>query len=614
MLTTIALLLLTRFPPNYEEKYITGCYENEDKQTCDSRHERWNRDIKEYEAEVAEYEASDLSRLASSKVTIEPAEGVAKIAPLKPTWCAGVKSEASFEALPRNLEGYSDGSIRGWGGLYFAAKVACKKPDDKEVQRFAGYVVQGYANATNASPEAALKNFTFRINEEKVKASKAALCSKLFIDDEDIGSKRMFGKARLSFFGCPKQPGHAESEPQWDSTEGLYGFEPMQYYLDTTSQPESELMRLSYLLDSVHTPEDTHPYKYSRAAEYAWLQHDMRSFDPAKALKELNEEPLNGNEYAALIVSESISVIKNRMAQYEAFVKKTAKDDDWKNILYVVPLKAAKDWESMAAKYKEAFDNSKAFEDKLFQPSLKAAKGCSPKLRADFTAFLKTIKVPAAEFENTVTNHPIGNLLLERIAACEAVDGNSSYSKALNQLQQKGRASRGPRLAAYYASLEAMGEVLKDRPKFPLDPKSLWAPRNANDMQVRASEADKSNAGYYGASEGSVVKSVSKTAKGTKITFVTERYQYMSQSCSATNRIKKIDSNGNLEYYVNCRDTGMKWDEKRVPDVVVPNERAGNITPGKWVDYASTTDDGTPVRVYSDKSKSKLVNWYGFAL
>ncbi len=299
-------------------------------------------------------------------------------------------------------------------------------------------------------------------------------------------------------------------------------------------------------------------------------------------------------------------------------MKKTAKDADWKNIVYDAPQKAVAAWEASALKYKTAFENSKAVEDQLFQPSLKAAKGCSVKLRADFGAYLKTLKASPAEFDAAVTGDPVGGLLLQRLAACEAIEGNTDYSQLLFAIHEKGRVSRGPRLAAYYATVEAIGDVLKDRPKFPLDPKSLWAPSSDNDLKKRADEAPRKSATTMGlmGSEGSIVKSVQKTPKGTKVAFVTERHQFMSRSCTPTNRIFRIHD-GYIEYYQNCRDAGLQWAEQRTRDIVIPNEFAANIAAGKWVEFAGDPQlqpPALPRAVFSDKSKSKLVNWYGFPL
>jgi hypothetical protein len=117
--------------------------------------------------------------------------------------------------------------------------------------------------------------------------------------------------------------------------------------------------------------------------------------------------------------------------------------------------------------------------------------------------------------------------------------------------------------------------------------------------------------------EGSLVKSVAKTAKGLKVTFVTTSYQFMGQSCTPTNRIYRITAGGVVEYYQSCKDTGMQTATSRVDDVTIPNEFASGIAAGRWVNFQRTVKDmqsGYPMAVYADKSKAKLVSWYGLGL
>jgi hypothetical protein len=613
MLLTLTLMLLTRQPPNYDEKYVKGCYEYEDQPACDRRHERWNSDIKAYEDEVAEYEADDFKQLTGSKVTVDAVDGAARIGPLKPTWCEGVKPNSQWASMPRNLERFKEARSLDFGPLFAVAEMACKRPDDKDVQRFAGYAVQGYANLTHLSAEDAVRNFTLRMGPT-LGANKKSLCGALTVDAEAMGPEKTFGETRRTFFGC----GDDSISGQWSGNGMQYGFTQLLWYLDTASQPETELTRLAFLLDTVRTPAADYLYKEASAARYGWVQYDMKGLDTAKLMRELEVEPYKGNAFALVLVSESLGIYQANAKEFEAFVKKMAKDADWKRIVFDAPQKAAVDWEASAAKFKPAFEASKAFEDKLFMPSLKAAKGCSTKLRADFQGYLKTVKAKASDFDSTVASDPVGGLLLERLAACEAIEGNTDYSKVLFEVHDKGRVSRGPRLASYYATVEAIGDVVKDRPKFPLDPRSLWAPRSEGDLQTRADQAPRNSASRIGLgdSEGSIVKSVQKTPGGTKVVFITERYQFMSQSCTPTNRILRIHD-GNVEYYMNCRDAGLRWAEQHMHDVLIPNDLATGITAGKWLEFAGDPQEQPPAMpraVYTDKNKSKLVSWYGFAL
>jgi hypothetical protein len=263
--------------------------------------------------------------------------------------------------MPRNLERFKQARYLDFSPLFAVAELACKRPDDKDVQRFAGYAVQGYANLTRLNAEEAVRNFTLRMGPT-LGDSKKSLCGALTVDAEAMGPEKTFAETRRTFFGC----GGDALGGQWSSNDGHFSSTQLLWYLDTSSQPETELARLAYLLDTVQTPAADASNKESSAARYGWLQYDMKGFDTAKLMKELEAEPYKGNTFAQVIVSESLAIYQGNAKEFEAFVKKTAKDADWKRIVYEAPQKAALDWEASAAKYKPAFEASRAFSIPLF--------------------------------------------------------------------------------------------------------------------------------------------------------------------------------------------------------------------------------------------------------
>ena len=617
MLTALAVMVLAYGPPSYEEKYLTGCYDQEEADRCADRQRRWKADIKRYEDELASVEDSQFQAFAKEQEqTIAPAPGAAKIAPQRPSWCAGftVDQNWTWSSVGRSLRSHTEGRFLNLGGLASAAQVLCRKPEDPVVQKVTASVLQAYVNTTGVSADEAPRNMTWRL-DEKLVAAKKALCGALPYDEEMLGAEKTFAETRLTFFGCSPSTNDKTDDAQWTGGHGQFGFKKVLWYLDTDAQPASELVRLAYLLDTVSAPADDYSYKASIAATYAWLQYDMKNLDVAKLQKEFAEAPYKDNAWAQLILSESLGRYRTSAAEFEAFVKKTAKDEDWKNIISGAPEKAVKEWTAQAEKNKAAMQDARDFEGKLFAPSLKAGKGCSAKLRPAFNAWLKGLKARPSEFDNAVAGDMVGSFLLQHLAACEAVEGNEGFARLLEQVRGKARLVRGPRLASYYAAVEAVGQAKADRPKFPLEPNQLWSPA-ATDIEDRAGEAMKGNS-YLNDTNGSVVKAVQKGPKVTKVTFITESYQFMGQSCVATNRIFRINSSGVVEYYSSCKDTGMQTATKRVGDITVPNEFAAGIAPGRYVDFAGPIDPREPhfpVAVYADKSKSKLVNWRGFGL
>jgi hypothetical protein len=606
MINTLAtLLVLAADRPSFEEKYFTECYEAEDSATCRERQQRWKAKVAEYEAEEKKFEADDFEFFVKeTKTTLAPT-GSVKMEAQKPFWCQGAaKVGFRWTEVPRYFTNLFERNE--WDYARSIGQKLCERPNDATVQKVVGVLLQYEANKSNVPADEVLRNFGFKMNLD-LPAKQKQVCALLPIDEEAMAGTKIFADAERLFFGC-----NYTNVPLWNSNPGQMSFKDVLWYLDSAAQPAAEFHRLVFLLDSLMAPAEDDPYKAQSVARWAWLAYDVKNFDVVRLKKEFAEKPYAKNEWAQLVLSESLGNYASNAKAFEAAVNKIAKDDDWKNIVFNAPVKGIKDWEAQTEKYKSAFDNARDFEAKLFSPSLKAAQGCSSKLKADFHAWLKTVKAKPSEFDNAVAGDAVGSYLLQHLAACEMAEKNP-HGRLLDQARKAGRLTRGPRLAAYYAMLEAAGQVKADRPKFPLNPKQLSGVAT-QDLENRAAQAA-GEMGYYNEGKGSVVKSVSKVAAGLKVTFVTESRQYMSQSCAPTNRILRIDASGNVVYYTLCRETGMKTSNERLEDTVIPLEYATGIAPGRWVEYSGAFKlIDMPMVVYSDKSKSKIVNWRGFGL
>jgi hypothetical protein len=109
-----------------------------------------------------------------------------------------------------------------------------------------------------------------------------------------------------------------------------------------------------------------------------------------------------------------------------------------------------------------------------------------------------------------------------------------------------------------------------------------------------------------------------KGKDGVIVTFVPAKHQEMGRDCVNTGRLHSIDSSGNLHYFQSCHDTGLFWVNDTPLPVTFPNEVAGGITAGRFVEFEATRGHtpaerwGNPIAVYADNKQTKLVNWNGF--
>ena len=124
------------------------------------------------------------------------------------------------------------------------------------------------------------------------------------------------------------------------------------------------------------------------------------------------------------------------------------------------------------AQWRPELERSNAFEKKLSEPSHSALKGCSVQLTKDADKLIKSYKDQTYHgLIAKLSADPIASLLLQRLSICDGADGVFGISRALGDIVKNGRPLRGPRTSAYYAMLEALSQLKKDRPRmlFELD-------------------------------------------------------------------------------------------------------------------------------------------------
>lgn len=614
----LLLLSLAAYKPNFDEAYFDKCYENEAADTCSRRQARWREDMEKYRAELAEEAKRELEYVKkdADELKVEPLPNREKVAPLSPSWCKGAKAPddlSGLRAIARNITSFSEGRYFSFTSALYAAQAMCITPDNEDVKRLAGALVQSLVNVIGYSAADAVTDLTLRLDEERFAKAKKTLCRELKVSEEAEGLAKAQAAATFFLFGCG-EAGKVDVALWLDA--GGFDREATVYFLDSGLEVPSETMRFAWLLDSVRNPDELAERPF-RVILHPMIQPDLDGFDPKKLEQELSQAPFAGNPWAKAVLLESLGRYRTGAADYLAAIAKVTKQDEgWKELLVEAPKRALKDWSARTTQFKDALTRSAGFEATAFGPSRKAAKGCSPTLRKDFGAYLKTVKASAKEFSQAVVGDPVGSVLLLRLAACEGAEGNAAFAGLLKASWEEGRAMRGARFAAMYGAIEALGEVKKDRPKFPLDPSLARVPTNTELLRRFEDSIESMPVKSYGPeATGSVVKSISKQGTDVKVVFITEKFTRPAHDCWDTNKIMGINSDGTIRYYRNC--TFGKRTETitlHLEDAVFPADLAAGIKPGTWVDVSRSSRSAMPLAVYADKSQQKLVAWRGFGL
>jgi hypothetical protein len=565
----------------------------------------------------AEREAARIRRqfdaLPNELPKVAPRPGRETAAPRAPQWCSVVKP-ATGRPTPSGLARSLQAMVKSdWRGIFGAAELTCVWPQEPAIHQAVAAIEQTWINMTALPAAQAVETFEARLDADKFKTDKAQLCDQLVVSDEVGGAEKSFMGARRVLFGCAKK-GYADHNALWYGA-GAKLPEDLVAFLDQSAQPVDELARLAWIVDRARPALGQ--LDDQKLLGYVIDQYDYKALSAQKVKALADTAPYKGNSYARAVIVESLGYAQAGVAAFEAAVEQKASDADWKELLIGAPQRGIADFEAKAKQHEQALARSNDFEAKFWGPSRKALEGCWAGLRKDYIGVLQTLERKDINQVKQAMSDPVASLLLSRLAACAAAGGDKSYAYKLLDVARKTRYARGPRLAAYYAGVDALSKILADRTKFPVTPRDFWF-KTSNALVDQASKLV-SNPSYFTDSEKGTVKAIKKTGDKVHVTWVTVKHQEMGYECTDTNRIFDFTADGRPSYYRNCRATGMVTVDDTPNGIVVPAAFADGLAVGAAVEFDgepgnSHTRAGIPTAVFSDKSKKKLVSAYGFPL
>jgi hypothetical protein len=542
------------------------------------------------------YDAQAMDSLDKAIKDVAPAPGVARAPIRAPTWCRAVKPESGY-----SVGGFVQ-AIEDTQDPFRAAKIACSFPgNEKAVQRAAAAIEQAWINVSGLSDADAVASIAIRLDDDAYEAGKQRLCASMVENEEAVAEAALYAKTRRHLFGCDaERPAWRDDQPAWhDELPG---------YLDQSAMPADPLVRLGYILNRVkpafEDPKFGNSQKYLSA--YGVDSYDFRTLSDDDVRATVDRAPFKGNVYAKTVVLESlarahmgIAILNGRVAAL------SAKDPDWKEVLIDAPKRGAEAFETAAKPYAAEIQRSNAFELAAAAGSNTQVKGCETTLRADFVTVFGKLTHHNVEEATASLSDPIASLLFQRLVECLQLTGNTIAANELGYLRDRDvRYSRGPRTSAYYAQIEALAKILAARPRFPF---------SLDRMAFDFMPIGKRGASGTSATKGSmgIVKTATKKGNELHLVFPTKKVQAMGRTCVDTNHLIQIREDGSLQWEQRCHDTGLMTIDVTPEPMDVPVGYEAGVRAGSYVELAA---DGFPKAVYADKSKARLVNFYGFAL
>ena len=543
-----------------------------------------------------DYSADSLDVLDKAVKDVAPAPGVERAPARAPAWCGRVKPESGY-----SIGGFIQ-AIENTKNPLLAAKIACSFPgNQKAVQRAAAAIEQTWMNTSGLGDADAVSSIELRLDDNAYEAAKTRLCKALPENAEDAGEAALYSKTRRHLFGCgDERPAWRDDQPAWhDELPG---------YLDQSATPADDIVRLGYVLNRVkpafENPAFDTEQKY--LASYGVDSLDFRELSDASVRRTLELAPYRGNVYAKTVVLESLARARMGIAILDARVTAlTAKDADWKEVMIAAPKRGAAAFVAAAKPYAAEIARSNAFELVAASGASTQIKGCEATLRADFMTVFSKLPHHDVEQATASMSDPIASLLFQRLVECLELASNSTAATQLGYLRDREvRYSRGLRTAAYYAQIEALAQILEKRPKFPFS-----LDRMAFDFMPIGKRGPSGTRATLGSN--GIVKTATKRGDVLHVVFPTKMEKTMGRTCVDTKHLIQIRDDGSLQWEQQCHDTGWMAVDATPAPMDVPLGYETGIRPGSYVEL---TADGFPKAVYTDKSKAKLVNFYGFAL
>jgi hypothetical protein len=554
---------------------------------------------------------------ASRSVAALPGRDVVR--PIKPDWCDDAALEDAFanpagldrvlSMVQRSVEsGYSEKTLRQVG------QVACVHPNDPEFQQRVAAWRQGWINLVGISEKDDREAIRARLSESWEQQGKD-YCAAIAPGEEASSEERSLTEALAAGTGCG------------DTALGVYANDmnrELGWWIDARAQTSSEIVRAVYVtrcMRILHDADWPDPKSTWVMQAFATCGPDARRLDRARLDKELAGARFN--DFARVHAREVFALAKTVYSQLESEYKKLAeKDEAYRALLFDAPEAGWSAWEKSYAANREAFEAARAFEAKFRGPSRKATAGCGPSLRKNFASYLKARKPADVEQARAAALDEVGAVLLEGLMLCDAVEGRLEAAKTEGRLLREGVVRRGPRHAAYQATLGALSAILADRPRFPIRANEFYLrieqPRDT--LYQAASDLWTNNILEAEDPQGQIA-SVKKADGGVVVAFKAVTTMVWNRVCKETNKIESINASGQVAYRRDCWLDGKIPVTTREKPLFVPAELAEGLRAGDtatfdvdWRHEPAEMRNGVPKQIYSGKDAKKLVVFYGVAL
>ncbi len=559
---------------------------------------------------------------AQSKiVVIEVFPGAPKIMAFKPNWCDAVdplKPNRNTNFLWTVMEQIKEDDYL-WEKSRDAMEILCIEPENPDFQTQAGYLAQAWANEVGLTVNQLTPFFLVYAHKEKFETARKTTCDQLQVSSEASSRIKALNKISERLFGCLT---NMRDVPQFLYSEFDYGTgqeNAWMWHMDQFAQPPSEATRAYLVLGCLRKPENWNQPELSLVLSYSWCGTDARALDGQK----LEAELVKQTEFEKAILQLTHGRAKLFAAKYDLIAKQLAKDAAWKTLLFDTPEAAWKNWNTAYLANKTALDAARAYEEKFDGADLSAAKNCMKQARVGLVNYAKSKKIKTLTQAKQVFADRVASQLLQHVMLCNRAEGNNYEVSLLESIIAKIPTARGPRFQGFSSVTSALAKIMKDRPKFPVNPNDLFFGFQFANPFVAFSSDRLENFSLATDGNSGVIQSLKAIAGGVLVQFKKETWQEETLDCRPTSPTQIIGWNldGTPQYRTECKSLGLRTLTNTHRPVWIQQSFATGLKPEMLMQMPTYTMHpqtkafiAFPEAVWANKSKKQLVIYLGVPL
>lgn len=601
-----------------------------------------DRDVSKERAKVEEFKAKVIEVVKAHaqkrveeaepdlgpEAKVDPLPGVEVAKPMAPDWCGNLEIPPNFRGLHPSQYVALAGAV-DVDPMRAAAIAACAQPDFGKRQQWSAAWRQGVINATGLPDAEVRKLYALLLDKDKLDAQVEEVVSKYGMGNRlraaalgGLGGGPRQNAAEVAFSEALAIAVGGKGMNTTRGTGDTYVNE-LEWWLDRSAHPPSELVRAIFVLKQigVHVPEAdrragrTYAEKVARnLGGWAFASVDASRLDPAKFEKEL--AALGLNEYGRM----NARILFHRaqlMARVYAEATK-AFPPAIQDLVAKAPAQGFTAWEDAKKRHAKAWAMSQKIEDLWLDGKPAGFAGTFPEAFEAWRGFLRA-EVKDASSKDALKDVAFGSLgynISSALLVAASAEKKFYLAKVLWDQMDGTRVSRGPRWAAYWATLEKFGELKAADPNLPLEQQNIarWLDTPQQDWRYKAYEATFNNTS--GQAGGAIVESVA-AGDPSVVTFVTKSWEQKIYDCVETSKIHRIEPDGRIIYRRNCTYKGTETRQSTEKPIRVPQILARGIGAGNLVNaFVAFTEqrEAVPVIIWDSPDEKKIVNYCGVDL